>query len=61
MLNVKDVFDNVLYPRLLYNLRKRDISEKAINWIKSFLDNRLTVIAIPEGESPRYEVEIGIP
>ena len=61
MLDVKGAFDNVSHPRLLHNLRKRGISEKATNWIKSFLGNRSTVIAMPEGESPRYEVETGIP
>ena len=61
MLDVKGAFDNVSHARLLHNLRKRGISEKATNWIKSFLDNRSTVIVIPKGESPRYDIETGIP
>ena len=28
MLNVKDVFDNVFHLKLLYNLKKKNISEK---------------------------------
>ena len=31
MLDIKSVFDNILYFKLLYNLRKRDISKKIIN------------------------------
>ena len=33
MLNVKNVFDNVLHVKLLYNFKKRDINEKIIKWI----------------------------
>ena len=60
MLDIKGAFDNVSYPRLIHNLRKRGVSEKATRWVKSFLKGRLIVISMPKGESQRYEIDIGI-
>jgi len=39
-LNIAGVFDNVLYARLLHNLRKKRILKYIILWENSFLNNR---------------------
>ena len=60
MLNVKGVFDNVSHVRLLHNLRKRDINERVIKWIQSFLGDRSTIIIMPKKKSFRYEIKTNI-
>jgi hypothetical protein len=46
LLDVSRAFNNVLYTRLLYDLRKRRVDEKTVKWIASFFSNRHTSIAI---------------
>jgi hypothetical protein len=36
-INILNVFDNVLYTRLLDNLRKRKTLEFIVRWVTSFL------------------------
>ena len=39
-MNVTKVYNHVLHPRLLHNLKKRKISNRISQWIKSFLKKR---------------------
>lgn len=60
MLNVKDVFDNVFHLKLLYNLKKKNISEKVTRWIQSFLENQSIIIIMLKDELFKYEIKIKI-
>jgi hypothetical protein len=60
-IDISGVFDNVLYTRLLDNLRKRKILDIIIRWVTSFLRERTTTIKVLEGESELFDIEIGIP
>ena len=61
MLDVSGAYDNVSHARLLHNLRKRQIPESVIFWIKGFLSDRTTVIKLPEYESSPVATKTGIP
>lgn len=61
MLDVTGAFDNVSHERLLYNLRKRRIDPKIIDWISSFISNRSTVIKTNECVSENIDISTGIP
>ena len=61
ILDVIGVFDNVFYKRLLHNLRKRPIDPKIVDWISSFISNRLTVIKTNECVSENIDINTGIP
>ncbi len=39
-MNVIDVYDHVFRNKLLYNLRKRDISDWIIRWTNSFMKDK---------------------
>ena len=39
-LDVAGAFNNVLYERLIHNLRTRKIPAKLVNWVNSFLKDR---------------------
>ena len=60
MLNIKRIFDNVSHVKLLHNFKKRNINEKIIKWIQSFLDDGSTIIIISKKESFKYEIKTGI-
>jgi hypothetical protein len=60
-IDILGVFDNVLYTRLLDNLRKRKASEFIIRWVTSFLQERTTIIKVIKGESKLFYIEIEIP
>ena len=59
-LDVSEAFDNVSNKRLLHNLKKRRIDPRIIAWIKSFLDNRTTIIKTNEHTSGKFRILIGI-
>jgi len=61
LLDVSGAFDNVSHPRLLHNLRKRRIDPTTVQWIKSFLENRTTTLALPEFTAEATEIRTGIP
>jgi retron-type reverse transcriptase len=58
---VSGAFDNVSHERLLQNLRKRRVDEKAVMWIAGFLLGRRTNILIDGYKSKEYETTTGIP
>jgi hypothetical protein len=45
-LNDAEVFNNVLHARLLYNFRKKRVSSLIIQWMKSFLKDRVISITL---------------
>ena len=61
LLDVSGAFDNVSHERLLHNLRSREVDERLVRWIASFLSNRRTRIAMDGSTSEEYSVETGIP
>ena len=46
--NVTETYDHVLNTKLLYNLKKRKISNWIIQWVKNFLKERKSSIAFEE-------------
>jgi hypothetical protein len=61
LLDVSEAFDNVSYARLLHNLRKKEINEKTVKWISSFLHDKYTKIMINEYTLKEYETATDIP
>jgi hypothetical protein len=61
LLDVSGAFDNVSHIRLLHDLRKRQVDEKTVKWIASFLSSRHTSIAIDGFRSTAYQINTGIP
>jgi hypothetical protein len=59
-INIFDAFDNVLYEKLIYNLRKKRVPSVIIDWVRSFLQDRITTIKLFEGESQSFSVITGI-
>ena len=59
-LNVSEVFDNVSHFRLLYNMRKRRISDKLLKWIKNFLKNRSTTLIIKNYTITERKINVSI-
>jgi hypothetical protein len=45
-IDIAEAFDNVLYKRLLDNLRKKGILDFILHWITSFLEERIIRIKI---------------
>jgi ribonuclease HI len=60
-LDVSGAFDYVSHPRLLHNLRKRQIDGRIVRWISSFLVNRTTTIRLNEYTSEPMDTSTGIP
>ncbi len=61
LLDVSGAFDNVYRPRLLHNLKKRQIDHKLVRWIESFLSDRSTTLKLQEYTAPSTSVHTGIP
>ena len=60
-LDVSGAFDNVSHERLLHNLRKRRLPRPIVDWMRSFVTDRRTVIKLNEYKSPEYRTNTGIP
>ena len=60
-LDVAGAFDNILYERLLHNLKVKGIPSTFTAWTVSFLSNRATSITLGGRTSPVEEVRTGIP
>jgi retron-type reverse transcriptase len=60
-LDIAGVFDRVSYARLVYNLRKRKISEAIVRWVEDFFKNRYTEIRIADFTLEKSRVDAGIP
>ena len=61
LLDVSGAYDNVSRERLLHNLRKRQVDQKIVNWVESFLSGRSTTIKLQEYTAPSAPIETGIP
>jgi hypothetical protein len=61
LLDVSGAFDNVLYERLLHNLRTRRVDERMVLWIASFLSERQTRITIDDFILKEYAINTRIP
>lgn len=61
LLDVSGAFDNVSHERLLHNMRKRKLPMEIINWIASYLTDRVTCIKLFEGISETFDIATGIP
>jgi len=60
MLNVSEIFDNIFYKRLLYNLQKHYLSLKIVNWIEDFLRKKTSIIKLLKYESESFIIHINI-
>lgn len=60
-LDVAGAFSNVSHPRLLHNLRKRQIPTDIIAWVESFLSQRTTTMVINRRHTGACTVRTGIP
>lgn len=60
-LDVTGVFDNVSHPRLIYNLRKRQLDPKMIAWIASFMQDRTTIVKTTECSTDPIHIRTEIP
>ncbi len=61
MLDITGAFNNVSQPRLIHNLRKRQLNPQLISWISSFTQNCSTIIKTNECLSNPINITTGIP
>jgi exonuclease III len=61
LLDVAGAFDNVSHERLIHNLKRKGIDKSIVDWIRSFLKDRTTILKLTEYESPKTVISIGIP
>ena len=60
MLNVSEVFNNIFYKKLLYNLQKHHLSLKIVNWIEDFLKKRTSIIKLLKYKLESFIIYIDI-
>lgn len=60
-MDISGAYDHVSHPRLLHNLRKRRIPTMIVQWVESFLSDRITKLKTFEGESSYFDATTGIP
>lgn len=60
-LDVTGAFDTVSHERFIHNLRKRRIREWITCWVRSFLTERRTTLAINQKATGFFTVSMGIP
>ena len=61
LLGVSGAYDNVSHQRLLHNLKKRQTNTPIVEFIPSFLTNRITTLSFDGYESAPYDTNTGIP
>ena len=61
MMDVSAAYPNTSHQRLLYNLRKRKIDGKVVQWVGSFLSNRHTIVKTNEYTTPKLSIKLGLP
>jgi len=59
-LNEKSAFDNVMYSRLLYNMKKRKVSRLLLEFVKNFLKDWCIMITINDYTMMKCNVNINI-
>jgi hypothetical protein len=60
LLNVIEAFDNVVYFRLLHNLRKRRMKNIYLIWVKSFLSKRYIIFKLIDHIIDRIRIVINV-
>ena len=60
-LDITGTFDNILYERLLYNLKVKGIPIRIVQWTASFLRDRAISITLGRRTSPMEPARTGIP
>ena len=60
MIDVSAAYSNTSHQRLLYNLRKRRIDVKVVNWVALFLTNCQTIIKTNKHTTPKLSIELGL-
>lgn len=53
--------DELRFPGLLHNLRKRRVNPKIVGWTASFLSNRSTTLKLREYTAPSAPIQTEIP
>ena len=59
-MNNKDVFDNIIYNKLLHNIRKRKMLESLFEFVKNFLKNKRIIIIIDNYTIIKYIINVNI-
>ena len=59
-LNNKSVFDNIIYNKLLYNIRKRKVLESLFEFVKDFLKNKYIIITIDNDTTTKRIINVDI-
>ena len=59
-LNVSGVFDNVSHFRLLYNIKKKRISNKLLKWMRNFLKNKNIILIIERYTQTKRRISVNI-
>ncbi len=58
--NNKNVFDNVIYNKLLYNIKKRRVFESLFEFVKDFLKNKRIIITIDNYTTTKCIINVDI-
>lgn len=61
MMDVSVAYSNTSHKRLLYNLRKRKIDHKIVEWVASFLTNCQTILKINNHNTSKLFINLGLP
>ena len=59
-LNVSNAFDNMLHFRFLHNLKKKNISNKLLKWVKNFLKNKNITLIIKDYTMMKRRINVNI-
>lgn len=60
-LDVAGAFDNVLYERLIHNMRKRRVLSGLLKWVRDFLRERRITLITASYTTDERAINIGIP
>ena len=59
-LNNKNIFDNIVYSKLLYNIKKRRVFKSLLEFVKNFLKNKRIIITIDSYTTTKRIVNVDI-
>ncbi len=59
-MNNKNVFDNIIYSKLLHNIRKRKVFESLFKFVKEFLKNKYIIITIDNYTTTKRIINVDI-
>jgi hypothetical protein len=60
LLDITGAFDRVIPARLLYNIRERQIPDRIVKWVGSFISNRTTTLCLPGYNTDAFPTHTGI-